>query len=461
MDFLSYDALAKGFADYIYDPANGICYQDEEGNTYFTAYCEGNGNEMVTWGILAVGDALMGTQSWGGKARTFEKYFHPVHGLYTNTPGSTKTEYWYLLYVNTLAGAVYRSVFPDCENVKQKMITATESLSKMAISINHDFNDQGYDFVRGTPWTNKDIYRQPDSIGGYAYNMLFAGIHGGRDDFIQEAASALEKYTSFESNPWYEIPNGATAVLAAAWLHKNGYEVNLEKTLDYIFDTKEGPLQAGQWNGKPVDGLMMGWRGDDREYAESSAYSMETLMPLPFILPAVKYEPSIGKRVAIHALNAVTNFELFYGNGIYQTRPDLSDAVPYEKLEKSRDGHSPAACGDFMGHRSVYGGGYLAWIATIMRPTGCGDMPAWDLSLTDWLATGNPEPTFMLYNQSKKEKTVKFAPHKVWQKKRPDLYPGGVLKGNVLSGQVHGEIEDGQINLIIPPESVVVITLKP
>ncbi|MCL2360265.1 MAG: hypothetical protein FWC73_00445 [Defluviitaleaceae bacterium] len=422
-----YEALTEDFNTHVYNQANGIRYIDTDGNTYFTAYSEGKGNEMVTWGILAVSQE----EPWPGMAKTFENYFHPKHKIYMNTPGSTKTEYWYLLYVNTLAGVVYRCVFPDCKNAYTRMLESAESLQRMAVCIGYDFNDQGYDFTLGKAWTNKDIYRQPDTIGGYAYNMLFAGLHGKRDDFIAEAVKGIKLYESFENNPWYEIPNGGTAVLAAAWLKSKGHDINLEKILGYVLDTEEGPLQTGHWNGESVDGLMMGWRGDDRAYAIASAYSMETLMPLPFLLPAVKYVPEMAKSITKYALNAVANFDLFYGRGLYETRPDLSSAVPYEKLERERDGHSPAACGDFMGHRSVYGGGYLSWTNAIMRPTGCEHMPAWDISITDWLDTEAQAPTFLLYNHENVTRTGSFTPSPWWYKKRPDLTPGEEIEVSV------------------------------
>jgi len=41
-------------------------------------------------------------------------------------------------------------------------------------AIKYDFNDQGYDFAKGATFTNHDIYRQPDAVGGYSYVMLLA-----------------------------------------------------------------------------------------------------------------------------------------------------------------------------------------------------------------------------------------------------------------------------------------------
>ncbi|MCL2378405.1 MAG: hypothetical protein FWC77_04675 [Defluviitaleaceae bacterium] len=410
-----YEALSRDFTSFVFDPANGV--RHDEPFTYFNAYSAGKGCELVTWGILAVGEAIFPTEA-GAKINwdALWHFYNADFSVYTNSPTDTRTEHWYLMYVNALAGAIYRTCCPSCPSAKNRMISAANTLRKLAQNIGYDFNSQGYDFIKNLAWTNKNIYRQPDSIGGYAYNMLFAGIHGDMPEFIEEAKSAIARYGSFEANPWYEIPNGSTAVLAAAWLKAQGWDVNLEKILGFVFDPKAGPLQTGRWNGHPVDGLMMGWRGDDRQSAMASAYSMETLMPIPFMLPAVRYAPEIAKPVAWYALQAVTNFVNFYGKGMYETRPDLSSAVPYEKLERERDGHSPAACGDFHGHRSVYGGGYMPWMAAIVRPTGVAHMPAFDISLTDFLCKNSPKPAFLLYNHENKARKAVFTPapfHKI------------------------------------------------
>jgi len=468
MDIPDYIALAKQFSKYIHDPVNKIIKVDNAGKTYFTSSTEGKGNELVTWGVIAVGEYFMLSERWKEYAQALDNYFNSEIEVYANAPGQTKTEYWYLFYVHTLAGAVYKSYFEKNEQARKRIMTAAYTLQNMAQGLAYDFNDQGYDFKLKKPWTNKDIFRQPDSIGGYAYNMLFAGIHGGDKSLVDEAAKAIELYGAFEDNPWYEIPNGSTALLAAAWLKSKGYDVNLERIAGFVFDPDRGPLQTGTWNGEAVDGLMMGWRGDDRESASSSAYSMETLMPLPFILPAVKYAPETAKSIVRYALNAVANFRLFFAEGksakIYETRPDLSNVVPYEKLEKVRDGHSPAACGDFLGHRSVYGGAYMPWIASIMRQTGAKNMPAWDIALTDMLDVNeHPDPMFLLHNNEKEEANASFSPCCVWKEKRPDLYQGEHINGSIYNydtGKLICNVSSNRINITVPPKSEVIITLK-
>ena len=203
----------------------------------------------------------------------------------------------------------------------------------------------------------------------------------------------------------------------------------MKKIAGWVFDHERGPLQTGTWGGEEIDGLMMGWRGETRELAMSSAYSMETLMPLQFLLPSVRYCPALADAVGKFVRCALSNFQLFYAQGakpLYETQPDLSHAIPYEKLMREMDGHTPAACGDFCGARSVYGAGYLYWLEALARPTDDPDLFALDLSLTDWL-TASKYPVFLLRNPKAAECVVRFTPASVWRTVRPALYRDGRL----------------------------------
>ena len=94
-----------------------------------------------------------------------------------------------------------------------------------------------------------------------------------------------------------------------------------------------------------MTGLMMGWRGETRELAMSSAYSMETLMPVQFLLPTVRYCPALAEAAAKFVRCVLSNFQLFYADGskpLFETQPDLTHDIPYEKLVSEMNGHTPA-----------------------------------------------------------------------------------------------------------------------
>lgn len=334
----------------------------------------------------------------------------------------------------------------------------------MAKALNYDFNHQSFHFGLMEPRTCKPQYRQPDSAGGYAYNMLFAALHADRPYYMEESLHAIRLYERMPANPWYEIPNTSAALMAAAWLDAHGHPRDIDRIAGWLFDHEHGPLQTGKWGNEEIDGLMMGWFGDTRALAMSSAYSMETFMPLQFFLPAVRYCPQLADAVGKYVRCMLSNFQLFYARGsqpLYETRPDLDASIPYEKLEVVRDGHSPAACGDWHGHRSIYGSGYLMWLEAMARPTSHADVFALDLSLTDWLA-GERYPVYLLRNPSGEALEVAFTPAPVWDKLHPELFRSGCLHASVhdLESGAHA-IAAGTVRCTVPAHDSLMIALLP
>ena len=455
-----YAKLNAQFHDALRDSSNDILHYGENGHPVFGAYVGSHSNEMVTWGILASGEYLTNRDtSW--ISPTFRDFFSVPYKVWMNSPRAARTEHWYMFYVNALAGAVAETVYRNDLSIRGLMNQSALTLKALAQRLDYDFNQQGYRFDKGCTFTNKDIYRQPDSIGGYAYNMLYAYCHSHDKGFLNECIHASALYQAFSENPWYEIPNGSSALLAAVWLHAHAIQSNVQKTASWVFDHEHGPLQCGTWGNEAIDGLMMGWRGDTRELAMQSAYSMETLMPLQFILPSVRYAPDLADAVGRYALNVLANFQLFYAQGtraLYETRPGLTPSIPYERLDQYRDGHSPAACGDFCGHRSVYGAGYLYWLEALARPTNDPEIFAYDLSLTDWLAE-RKYPVFLLRNPYDVSKCVHFEPAPIWEKIHPGLFSAQKSKACIYCLDSLKPIDDSQI--AIPAHSVILVAFLP
>ena len=455
--------LNERFRKALMDPANGILRQDEQGNPIFGAYIGSDSNELITWAIITLGEWFTGRDaSW--LTRTWPTFFYQQAQVYMNAPRSIEIELWYLFYTNTLCGAMQRVLFPQDDEVRRRFGASADSLQRMARTLAYDFNHQSFHFGLMEPRTYRPQYRQPDSVGGYAYNMLFAALHADRPQYMEESLKAIRLYEQMPTNPWYEIPNGSAALMAAAWLDAHGHPLDISRIAGWLFDHDLGPLQTGKWGKEEVDGLMMGWFGDTRALAMSSAYSMETFMPLQFFLPAVRYCPQLADAVGKYVRCMLSNFQLFYAQGsepLYETRPMLDASIPYEKLEFERDGHTPAACGDFHGHRSIYGSGYLMWLEAMARQTDDADVFALDLSLTDWLADDR-YPVFLLRNPFGEARRVTFTPAPVWEKLHPEMYPDGHLRASVHQlGEDGAHTACGQVCCTLPARSTVLIALLP
>jgi hypothetical protein len=255
-------------------------------------------------------------------------------------------------------------------------------------------------------FTNKAAYRQPDTIGAYGYLMLIGYEAFGELTYLSEAVKALNLYQSFESNPWYEIPSGAMACLAAAKLNRLGFSFDLNKIIQYALDADQGCLHLGKWGDSEVNGLMLGWRGYSRVEASNTAYSLESLILLPFLLPVVHYHPSFAKLVAKYTLHVAANMRLFFSDYMSeeaQSRPDLPPEVPYETLHIHKNDQQPFAFGDFHTHKSVYGGAFTLWWDRMVQLTDQPYILQLNLTLT---GVQNSPPMYLYYNPFHEQKTV-------------------------------------------------------
>lgn len=401
---LDFRSLADAFDAYVMDPAHGVNLRDKNGRQYFASALETtNEGGLTCYGPMAMGKELRGS-GLDELARSLKAYFNEQYGLFLDGPGATLCEYWYLMNVNALAFALIQSRFAHDPEWLARVERAAASLRSMAHQIKYNFNDQGYDYAKGAPFTRQDIYRQPDAVGGYSYVMLLAWKMTGKNDCLAEAKTAIDHYTAFQKNPWYEVPSDAMAVLAAARLESMGYAADSRKALDFVLDSNIGLMATGKWGSAPVDGLMAGFCTEPA----GEAYSMESMVAFPYLMPALRFRPQLADAVARYALNAAANLRWFYPEYLphnSQSRPDLTPSVPYERLDREAKGHSPYAGGDFAGQRSVYGGAYVMWLDKMVQPQGDPWLLRWDLTVTNFVDRDLP-PTFLYYNPYSEAKHV-------------------------------------------------------
>src|ERR1019366_3345489 len=401
---LDFHALANAFDTYVMDPVHGVNLRAKDGRQVFPSALEGvEDGGLTTYGPMALGKELR-KEGLDGLATSLKGYFSEPYGLFLDGAGATLCEYWYLMNVTALAYGLIRLRFSQDAAWLERVEKSALRLKEMARQIKYDFNSQGYDFAKGAAFTNQDIYRQADAVGGYSYVMLLAWKLTGKEFCLAEAKIGIDRYTDFVANPWYEVPSGAMAVMAAARLEAMGYPTNARKALGFVFDAKAGLMATGQWGGRAVNGLMAGFRTEPA----GQVYSMESMVALPYLLPAVRLRPELAGDVARYALNAAANLRWFYPEYLpreNQSRPELAPMIPYERLSREEKGHSPYATGDFAGHRSIYGGAYVLWLDKMIQPQGDPWLLRWDLTKTNFLDRDLP-PAFLYYNPWPEEKRV-------------------------------------------------------
>jgi hypothetical protein len=402
---LDFHSLANAFDAYLMDPAHGVNLRAKDGRQVFPSALEGlEDGGLTTYGPIALGKELRG-EGLEGLAKSLKGYFSETYGLFLDGAGGTLCEYWYLMNVTALAYGLIRLRFAHDADWMSRVERSATRLKEMTQQLRYDFNSQGYDFAKGAAFTNQDIYRQPDAVGGYSYVMLLAWKLTGKEAYLDEAKTGIDRYLAFDRNPWYEVPSGSLATLAAARLQSMGYHTDAKKALGFVLDANVGLMATGKWGGHEVNGLMAGFRTEP----PYQAYSMETMVTLPYLIPAVRYRPELAADVAHHALNAAANLRLFYPEYLpreNQSRPDLPAMIPYERLSREEKGHTPYATGDFAGHRSIYGGAYVLWLDKMIEVQGDPWLLRWDLNKTNFLDQDLPQ-AYLYYNPWPQEKRIK------------------------------------------------------
>jgi hypothetical protein len=403
---LDFRRIADAFDAYVMNPAHGVNRRAKDGRQFFASALESTEDGGLTcYGPMAIGRELRG-KGLEELAASLKGYYGEPFGLFLDSPGATLCEYWYLMNISAMAFGLVRLRFAGDPEWLGRVERSAARLRDMAQQIRYNFNDQGYDFARQAPFTRQDIYRQPDAVGGYSYVMLLAWKLTGKSFCLAEAKTGIDRYLAMRANPWYEVPSGAMAVLAAARLRAMGHSVDAMKALGFVLDAKAGPMATGNWGGCPVDGLMAGFRTEP----PGEAYSMESMVTLPYLMPALRYCPQLAPMVARYALNVAANLRWFYPQYLppeNQSRPDLPPMVPYERLSRAVKGRSPYAEGDYAGHRSVYGGAYVMWLDKLVQSQDDPWLLRWNLTETDFLDTGLA-PAYLYYNPSVNEKHIEI-----------------------------------------------------
>ncbi len=445
---LAWRERGDAFDKYVMDPANKILQTRADGSRYFASALEGTGDGgMTTFGPLVLGKILRG-DTVDSLVPSMAAYFSDEAGIFLDGTHADLCEYWYLMNVNALADGIVRTHLTHDAVWTGRVRKSADRLIELAHQINYNFNDQGYRFNTRVPFTNQDIYRQPDAIGGYAYLMLFAYEMFDDAKYLAEAKKGLNLYQSFAKNPWYEIPSGAMACLAAARLSVRERRIDVRKIVSFALETGGRPTQIGNWGGQEVNGLMAGFSTEPA----GEAYSMESLVTLPYLLPVLRYRPEFADDIGRYLLNTAANMRLFYSDCIpreNQSRPELTSAIPYERLTKEVNGRSPYASGDYGSHRSIYGGAYALWWGELVKATEGPYILQMNLSRTDFLCA-KAHPSYLYYNPWSESKQVTLS------------LEGGSFDLYDLSAHAFiGERKSGRVSLTIPANSSRVIVVVP
>lgn len=315
-------------------------------------------------------------------------------------------------------------------SMEQVMYKSAENFHQAAYEMGKkpekpDFNWTSFDFKKKEPVYNGK-WREPDSAAGIAWLQLAAYNKFGEDKFLRAAGWSLDFLEQIDFNPMYEILLPYGAYTAARMNAEHGEDYNLEKIINWCFESSETRsgwgIINGNWGGFDVYGLQ-GSTTDSGGYA----FAMNTFQMAGALLPIVRYDSRYAEAIGKWMLNLTNNARLFYGNyhadknqstAFWDEDPD--NVIAYEGLRKRGPKNvsfaskvSPYATGDAQRGEwaptdlGLYGSSQVGILGGIVEKTEHEKILKLDLLKTDYFQE-QAYPSYLFYNPYDQEKIVEI-----------------------------------------------------
>ena len=188
-------------------------------------------------------------------------YFSEPYGLFLDGAGATLCEYWYLMNVTAMAYGLIRLRFAKDRGVAGAGGEECDAAEGYGAADSLRLQQPGLRFCEGC-----GLY-QPRHLpaarcSGRIQLRDAAGVEADREriNFWRKPRSGSTDTLHFAANPWYEVPSGAMAVMAAARLEAMGHPTNARKALWFCarFQGRtDGDWAMGRTRGQRADGRFL------------------------------------------------------------------------------------------------------------------------------------------------------------------------------------------------------------
>lgn len=264
--------------------------------------------------------------------------------------------------------------------------------------------------------------KQPEAAGAIGWLLYQAYVETGEEKYRIGAEWCLEFLNEFSKNPSYEMQLPYGAYVAARMNAEVGTDYNIEKLVNWCFDTKDNVRDwgatLGNWNGYDCYGLI----GEAR--FTGYAFIMNGFEQAGALVPLVRYDERFARVIGKWMLNIAQASRYFYPNYLPDDHQDseewahIYDPESYIAHEAIRQyalssGVSPYATGDFMingwGHTNLvlYGSSHVGIFGGIIDTTNVEMILKLDATRTDYFQDAS-FPTFLYFNPYNEIKTVQI-----------------------------------------------------
>ena len=441
--------------------------------------------ESINTFMSIVGATLCGvdkTNSFGQNwVLMSEEFFNCKNGLnlYGNrTNTGTGHDWWYELIPNVLFYQLY-ALYPEVGNFKQQFTTVADRWLECVKAL-------GGDAKTGTlPETNYRAFNfntmkpllgsvpEPESAGamGWMFYMAYSQTH--EQKYLDAAKLCMERFSSFTSNPSYELQYLYGTINAARMNAELGTNYDLHKMLNWCFDV--GPLRrwqhtlgwgvvVGKWGGMDVSGMMAAVSKEGETSWGDYAFIMNAFQQMGILAPLVRYDDRYARAIGKFLLNSANANRLFYSKYLpvenqdcaeWSRKYDPNSYIAYEAVRQYKDGKTPFATGDAVPcgwaktNLSLYSSAPVGYLGGIMEKTNVEAILKFDLLKTDFFHTQS-YPSYLLYN-----------PYNANRKVEIDLGPKSCDVYDAVSNKFIGKSVKGKFKFNMPADQAMILVLTP
>ncbi len=379
-----------------------------------------------------IGASLVGIDKQNQFGRNWvlmcEDFFNrrPEQNVYLNNfYGQSGNDWWYDTMPNVFFYQLY-DLYPETGHFGQQFVTVAdrwlEALKKMGGSAAPwkvpNLNHRAWNLSTMLP--NDDGVKEPEAAGAIGWLMYMAYRRLNDEKYRIGAEWSMEFLDQFPVNPSYELQLPYGVYLAARMNAELGTNYNMEKLLNWCFDS-EGNVRGwgvtvGSWGGYDCSGLVGEVIGDDY------AFAMNTFEMIGNLVPLTRYDERFARAIGKWTLNAANASRLFYGKFLpaqnqdgeqWAWQYDPQGVIAYEALRET-DWYSntqPFATGDALRsgwaetNLALYGSSHVGILGAIIDTTNVRGILKLNVRSTDFFSE-TPYPMYLIYNPYLNDTTI-------------------------------------------------------
>lgn len=441
--------------------------------------------ESINTFMSIVGATLCGvdkTNSFGQNwVLMSEEFFNCKNGLnlYGNrTSAVTGYDWWYELIPNILFYQLY-ALYPEVGNFKEEFTIVADRWLEYVKAL-------GGDAEKGTlPDTNFRAFNfdtmkpllgsvpEPEAAGAMGWLFYMAYSQTREQKYLDAAKLCMERFSSFTSNPSYELQYLYGTINAARMNAELGTNYDLHKILNWCFDV--GPLRrwqhtlgwgtvVGNWGGMDVSGMMAAISKEGETTWGDFAFIMNAFQQMGILAPLVRYDDRYARAIGKFLLNSANANRLFYSKYLpienqdcaeWSRKYDPNSYIAYEAVRQYKDGKSPFATGDAVPYGwaetnlSLYSSASVGYLGGIMEKTNVEAILKFDLLKTDFFHEKG-YPSYLFYNPYAVSKKVEICLGSI----SCDVY-------DAISNKFIAKSVKGKFKFSMPADEAMILVLAP